>query len=295
MVPGPVRARARHGPRRHRAAPRPQGAGPPGGQVGDVAGYRAADGAGGGGEFEELDAGVPPLPVAAQCLGGRAMAGSRGPVRTRRVHTDLLVAVRGEGGPAPRLVLRDALGGRVVLDPAVLTGNPVLWHRLDQGVRRSSERGVLHCAAAPLRTLADRIDGGGARAVFRGVRAAVRGVFEASGLRCGAASRPVHDPGPGPASVREPGPGPAGDLARAPQATPAPNRCANPGRPLRGPKEPRGGRPVRRAPALLRPPGRALPHSPSARRLMAESRLSQAAATRSIHRAVTPSRSGMTR
>ncbi|MFF7411389.1 hypothetical protein [Streptomyces lydicus] len=58
----------------------------------------------------------------------------------------------------------------------MLTTNPVLWHRLDQGVRRSRERGVLRCGAALLRTPADRIDGDGARA--------------------------------GPGSVREPGPPP---------------------------------------------------------------------------------------
>ncbi|MEV7378257.1 hypothetical protein [Streptomyces lydicus] len=153
---------------------------------------------------------------------GEHWLASRGLVRTRRVHTDLLVAVRGEGGPAPRLVLRDALGGRVVLDPAVLTANPVLWHRLDQGVRRSRERGVLRCGAAPLRTLADRIDGDGARAVF-----------EASGLRCGAASRPAHDPGPGPGpgsgSGREPGPGSVGDPGPGSAGGPGPESAGGPG------------------------------------------------------------------
>ncbi|MFI0213593.1 hypothetical protein [Streptomyces lydicus] len=147
---------------------------------------------------------------------GEHWLASRGLVRTRRVHTDLLVAVRGECGPAPRLVLRDALGGRVVLDPAVLTANPVLWHRLDQGVRRSRDRGVLRCGAAPLRTLTDRIDGDGARAVF-----------EASGLRCGAASRPAHHPGPGP--VREPGPGSAGAPGPGSVRDPGPGSVRDPG------------------------------------------------------------------
>ncbi|UKY50123.1 hypothetical protein [Streptomyces inhibens] len=97
---------------------------------------------------------------------GEHWLASRGPVRTRRVHTDLLVSVRLCDGMAPRLVLRDAVGGRVELDPKVLTVNPVLWHRLDQGVRRSRERGLLRCGAAPLRALAERIDHDGARAVF---------------------------------------------------------------------------------------------------------------------------------
>lgn len=87
-------------------------------------------------------------------------------MRTRTVHTDLLVLVRHSDGMAPRLVLRDALGGRVELDPKVLTANPLLWHRLEQGVRRSRERGLLRCGAAPLQALAERIDHDGARAVF---------------------------------------------------------------------------------------------------------------------------------
>ncbi|MFI0226215.1 hypothetical protein [Streptomyces lydicus] len=155
---------------------------------------------------------------------GEHWLASRGLVRTRRVHTDLLVAVRGECGPAPRLVLRDALGGRVVLDPAVLTANPVLWHRLDQGVRRSRDRGVLRFGAAPLRTLTDRIDGDGARAVI-----------EASGLRCGAASRPAHHPGPGP--VREPGPGSAGDPGPGSVRDPGPGSVREPGPPPQRPGE----------------------------------------------------------
>ncbi|MEU9124153.1 hypothetical protein AB0C96_30565 [Streptomyces sp. NPDC048506] len=97
---------------------------------------------------------------------GEGWLASRGLVRTHRVHTDLLVVVRREDGTASRLVLRDALGGRVVLDPKVLTANPMLWHRLDRGVRRSRERGLLRCGAAPLQALADRIDGDGALAVF---------------------------------------------------------------------------------------------------------------------------------
>ncbi|UQA95497.1 hypothetical protein [Streptomyces halobius] len=104
---------------------------------------------------------------------------SRGLLRTRRVRTDLLVLVRRGDGVAPRLVLRDAVGGRVELDPKVLTANPVLWHRLDQGVRRSRGRGLLRCGAAPLQALADRIDHDGARAVF-----------EASGLEPGTGREP---------------------------------------------------------------------------------------------------------
>ncbi|WP_261951595.1 hypothetical protein [Streptomyces nigrescens] len=91
---------------------------------------------------------------------------SRGLLCGHRVETDQLVVVRRTDGMAPRLVLRDARGGRVELDPKVLSANPVLWHRLDQGVRRSRERGLLRCGAATLQVLADRIDQDGARAVF---------------------------------------------------------------------------------------------------------------------------------
>ncbi|MFI6767883.1 hypothetical protein [Streptomyces sp. NPDC050355] len=97
---------------------------------------------------------------------GEHWLASRGPVRTRTVRTDLLVLVRRGDGVAPRLVLRDALGGRVELDPKVLTANPLLWHRLERGVRRSREHGWLRCGAVPMQALADRIDHDGARAVF---------------------------------------------------------------------------------------------------------------------------------
>ncbi len=97
---------------------------------------------------------------------GEHWLASRGPVRTRTVRTDLLVLVRRDDGVAPRLVLRDALGGRVELDPKVLTANPLLWHRLERGARRSRERGWLRCGAVPMQALADRIDHDGARAVF---------------------------------------------------------------------------------------------------------------------------------
>ncbi|ARH91116.1 hypothetical protein STRMOE7_13235 [Streptomyces sp. MOE7] len=80
-----------------------------------------------------------------------------------------------------------ALGGWVVLDPAVLTANPVLWHRLEQGVRRSRERGALRCGAAPARTAPARHRSGP-----------------------GSAGDPAPGPagGPRPESVRDPGPPP---------------------------------------------------------------------------------------
>ncbi|KUJ70644.1 hypothetical protein ACZ90_01690 [Streptomyces albus subsp. albus] len=83
--------------------------------------------------------------------------------RRTEVRTDLLTAVARLDGMAPRLSLRDVLGRRAEIDPKVLTANPLLWHRLDAGVRVSRARGLLRTGEAPLRALADRIDGDGAR------------------------------------------------------------------------------------------------------------------------------------
>ncbi|MFK4267539.1 hypothetical protein [Streptomyces milbemycinicus] len=91
----------------------------------------------------------------------------RGLVRERRVCTDALVAVRQNGSIAIRLVLRDAYGGSVAFDPGILVANPLLWHRLDAGARRSRERGTLRQGESTLRLLGERIDGGTARDVLR--------------------------------------------------------------------------------------------------------------------------------
>jgi hypothetical protein len=86
---------------------------------------------------------------------------------TRRVRTDLLVAVRPLDGVAQRLVLRDALGNRTEIDPAVLIRNPGLWHLLDEGARISEAAGTLVCGTTALHRLARRLDSETARAVFR--------------------------------------------------------------------------------------------------------------------------------
>ncbi|MEU5613237.1 hypothetical protein ACI2L4_38450 [Streptomyces sparsogenes] len=91
----------------------------------------------------------------------------RGLVRERRVCTDALVAVRLDGSIATRLVLRDAYGGSVAFDPKVLVANPLLWHQLDAGARRSRERGMLRHGESTLRRLGERIDGGAVREVLR--------------------------------------------------------------------------------------------------------------------------------
>jgi hypothetical protein len=102
---------------------------------------------------------------------GAGWLATRRLLRTRRVRTDLLTAVRPLGGIAQRLVLRDALGNRVEVDPETLVRTPGLWYLLDEGARRSEAAGTLLCGTAALHRLARRLD-----------REAALGVFRASGL-----------------------------------------------------------------------------------------------------------------
>ncbi|MGW1363832.1 hypothetical protein ACWCQP_41255 [Streptomyces chartreusis] len=99
-------------------------------------------------------------------VGGGWLA-SRRLLRTRRVRTDLLVSVRCLDGVAQRLVLRDAFGERVEIDPQVLVGNPDLWHRLSEDARTSLDRGTLTCGATMLQRVAERIDRENAATVFK--------------------------------------------------------------------------------------------------------------------------------
>ncbi|MFJ9909544.1 hypothetical protein ACIRVK_43190 [Streptomyces sp. NPDC101152] len=98
--------------------------------------------------------------------GGNWLA-SRRLVREHRVRTDLLVSVRCLDGMSQRLLLRDALGGRVEIDPEVLVRNPQLWLRLDEGARKSADDGLLLCGATALRGISRRVDRETARAVFK--------------------------------------------------------------------------------------------------------------------------------
>ncbi|MFI6352255.1 hypothetical protein ACIBJF_06215 [Streptomyces sp. NPDC050743] len=91
----------------------------------------------------------------------------RTPWRRRMVRTDALVSVWQYDGVSSHLVLRDADGRRLELDPRVLTANPLLWHELDTGVRRSTERGTLRQGADVLERLGHRIDDEALQAVLR--------------------------------------------------------------------------------------------------------------------------------
>ncbi|WP_328686810.1 hypothetical protein OHT20_37350 [Streptomyces caniferus] len=119
-----------------------------------------------------LGAGVLAVLLPTRVTAGDGWLAVRGLMGERRVRTDALVAVRLYGSVAVHLVLRDASGRWLALDRRVLDTNPLLWHRLDTGIRRSLQRGTLRHGTLVLQELADRIDGQEARAVL-----------EVSGLR----------------------------------------------------------------------------------------------------------------
>lgn len=77
------------------------------------------------------------------------------------------MSVRCLDGVSPRLVLRDARGGRVGIDPHVLVRNPQLWFRPDEGARKAAADGSLRCGTTALGGLARRVDRETAHAVFR--------------------------------------------------------------------------------------------------------------------------------
>ncbi|MPY36471.1 hypothetical protein FNH09_36185 [Streptomyces adustus] len=97
---------------------------------------------------------------------GRCWLAVRGPLRRHLVRTDALTEVRQCPGLSASLVLRDVFGHRVELDPRVLAANPLLWHDLDTGARRSLERGTLREGAEVLERLRREIDDETARAVL---------------------------------------------------------------------------------------------------------------------------------
>ncbi|MFI9169705.1 hypothetical protein [Streptomyces lincolnensis] len=97
---------------------------------------------------------------------GESWLSSRRLLREHRVRTDLLVSVRCLDGISPRLLLRDAFGGSVEIDPEILVGHPQLWYRLAEGARKASADGTLLCGATVLSRISRRVDRETARAVF---------------------------------------------------------------------------------------------------------------------------------
>ncbi|MGW0211903.1 hypothetical protein ACWDZ8_41435 [Streptomyces sp. NPDC003233] len=103
----------------------------------------------------------------ARVSAGEDWPAARWLVRERRVRTDALVSVRCLDGVSQRLVLRDAFGARVVIDPVALVNNPDLWHRFETGARKAAADGLLLCGQTALRHLSARMDREPALAVFR--------------------------------------------------------------------------------------------------------------------------------
>ncbi|MDJ0347452.1 hypothetical protein QMK19_40475 [Streptomyces sp. H10-C2] len=92
-------------------------------------------------------------------MAGEGWFSVRGLLREHRIRTEYLVSVRCAGGVAPRVVLRDAFGTRAAFDPRVLSANPLLWHLLESGARRSLASELLISGAPALQALADAVDG----------------------------------------------------------------------------------------------------------------------------------------
>lgn len=113
-----------------------------------------------------LSAAILGMLLPARVTAGPGWLAVRGPLRRRTVRTDSLVYVGQYGDVCAHLVLRDIHGNRLELDPGVLHANPLLWHELDTGVRRSQERGTLRRGAEVLAQLGHEIDDTNARAVL---------------------------------------------------------------------------------------------------------------------------------
>jgi len=91
----------------------------------------------------------------------------RAPWRRRVIHTGALTAVRQYDGVSSHLVLRDVHGHSLELDPRTLAANPLLWHELETGVRRSLEGGTLRVGADVMARLGQHIDDETLQAVLR--------------------------------------------------------------------------------------------------------------------------------
>ncbi|MGW4564366.1 hypothetical protein ACWEN3_18755 [Streptomyces sp. NPDC004561] len=117
--------------------------------------------------WSSLSAAVCVVLLPQRVSAGRGWLAVRTPWRRRIVHTDALTTVWQYDGVSSHLVMRDVHGHRLELDPRVLAANPLIWHELDAGVRRSAERGTLRHGADVLERLGHRIDDETAQAVLR--------------------------------------------------------------------------------------------------------------------------------
>lgn len=109
--------------------------------------------------------------VPARVSAGEGGIAAHGILSRTSVRTDRLVAAEWADGVSSRVLLCDDAGGRVDIAARVLTGNPLLWRTVEEGVRHSCARGTLRTGNDDLRRLARCIDTDTAR-----------GVLQASGL-----------------------------------------------------------------------------------------------------------------
>ncbi|MCX5424787.1 transposase [Streptomyces sp. NBC_00078] len=114
-----------------------------------------------------LSAGLCAVLLPARVTAGSGWLAARAPWRRRVIHTDALTSVRQFDGISSHLVLQDVHGHRLELDPRILAANPLLWHELDTGVRRSLERGTLRLGADLMERLGQHIDAETVEAVLR--------------------------------------------------------------------------------------------------------------------------------
>ncbi|MEU0398414.1 hypothetical protein ABZ208_37875 [Streptomyces sp. NPDC006208] len=103
----------------------------------------------------------------ARVTAGRGWIHSRGVLVAQHVRTDRLVCADRSDGVAQRLLLRDADGRTLRLDPRVLVADPRLWHLPAAGIRVSRDIGTLRYGGTALHELSARIDDDTAEVIFR--------------------------------------------------------------------------------------------------------------------------------
>lgn len=98
---------------------------------------------------------------------GHGWLSARGLWREPCVRTDHLVSLSWHEGVSRRLILRDAFGARLEIDPRVLIKNPGIWHQLAHDVRTSTERCSLTSGAVVFQQLSRRVDRETTRLLFK--------------------------------------------------------------------------------------------------------------------------------
>jgi len=92
---------------------------------------------------------------------------AHGLLSKRHVRTDRLTSVVLYTGVTTRLLLRDADGCNLEVDPRVLISNPQLWYLLEQGIQASINCGALFESRQSLHRLSRLIDGESTRLICK--------------------------------------------------------------------------------------------------------------------------------